>query len=192
MIVSPTARPSPRPLSAAWQGAALPPPQTPNQHAPAGCFVWAVRERCADLGVPGDSLHGQEGMIDYGTLMDLALQVKSVKMRCLGPGGVTVCDSNALRHPGHMTRDNEPPLARVECPFPIAPPLSHPGADGGVCGTQRCKTAREAIKFIDAITKQYGYASSGDLQPSRGHACCAPPLALLDVSMQIQSGCQHV
>ena len=45
-------------------------------------------------------LGGQKGLIDYGTLMDLALQ--------------------------------------------------------------RCKTAREAILFMDAILKQHGYASSGE------------------------------
>lgn len=28
--------------------------------------------------------------------------------------------------------------------------------------TQRCKTAREAIHFIDEILSQYGYASSGE------------------------------
>lgn len=46
------------------------------------------------------SLSGQNGLIDYGTLMDLALQ--------------------------------------------------------------RCKTARQAIMFIDEITREYGYASSGE------------------------------
>ena len=46
------------------------------------------------------SLGGQNGLIDYGTLMDLALQ--------------------------------------------------------------RCKTAREAILFIDSILKEHGYASSGE------------------------------